>query len=151
MPSFVRELRGATGDAALASAAPAPRSSVTVDVLNGTDIAGLAGRNADQLRSLGFKVDAHDSTNATSATAIEYAAGSEAQAKALSAVVPGAKLIETATVTRVTLVLGANGVQVRGLAAPSTPTPGTGTATPHAAAPAKSAASSAAGGLGCIN
>jgi LCP family protein required for cell wall assembly len=149
MPSFIRELQGQTGDAALAAAAPAARSSVTVDVLNGTTTAGLAGRNADRLRALGFNVNAHDSTDATAATTIEYAAGSEAQAKALSAVVPGAKLVETATVPRVTLVLGANGVQVSGL---GSSTPVTQPAT-HVAgsSTAKAAVSPAAGGLGCIN
>lgn len=150
MPSFISELRGVSGDSALTSATPAPRSSVTVDVLNGTDIAGLAGRNADRLRALGFKVSAHDSTSATASTAIEYPAGAESQAKALSAAVPGAKLIETATVPRVTLVLGANGVQVQGLSGVSTAPTATGTAT-HATHAPKATASSVAGGLGCIN
>jgi LCP family protein required for cell wall assembly len=148
MPSFVRALQGKSGDAALTAAAPAARSSVTVDVLNGTDVAGLAGRNADQLRTLGFKVNAHDSTNPTTATAIEYAAGAEAQAKALAAVVTGAKLIETSGLSRVTLVLGTDGVQVNGLTrtAQSASPPATHSSTPHQAT-----GSAATGGLGCIN
>jgi LCP family protein required for cell wall assembly len=148
MPSFIRSLQGKSGDAALTAAAPAARSSVTVDVLNGTNIAGLAGRNADRLRSLGFKVNAHDSTNPTTVTAIEYAAGAEPQAKALAAVVTGAKLIETSGLSRVTLVLGTDGVQVNGLtrtAQAATP-PAT-----HSSAPRQATGSAAAGGLGCIN
>jgi hypothetical protein len=149
MPSFLRELEGKVGDAALAAATAAPRSSVTVDVLNGTTIPLLASRNSDQLRSLGFKVNAHDSTNATESTTIEYAAGMEAQAKAVASVVRGAKLIETATVSRVTLVLGANGVQVTGLSSTAGTTSAAATASKAPANPVQT--STAAGGLGCIN
>ena len=141
MPGFLLRLEGKPVDSAMKSAVAAQPSSVTVDVLNGTQTAGLAGSNATALKSIGFKVNTVDSTDATAKTAIEYPAGSEAQAKSLVAAVPGAALVETATVTRATLVIGNNGVQVRGLATAPTPT--------HtaSAAPAHKAASA----LGCIN
>jgi len=141
MPGFLLRLEGKPVDSAMKSAVAALPSSVTVDVLNGTQTAGLAGSNATALKSIGFKVNTVDSTDATAKTAIEYPAGSEAQAKSLVAAVPGAALVETATVTRATLVIGNNGVQVRGLATAPTPT--------HtaSAAPAHKAASA----LGCIN
>ncbi|MGI8761081.1 MAG: LCP family protein [Jatrophihabitantaceae bacterium] len=149
MPAFVRQLQGEAADPGLSAAKPAPRSSVTVDVLNGTDVVGLAGRNADRLRTLGFRVDAHDSTGPTSATAVEYPSGMAAQAKTVGAVVAGAKLIQTASVQRVTLVLGGDGRQVSGLAVGSSaaagPSASAGTSTPAAPHPGVAA------GQGCID
>jgi LCP family protein required for cell wall assembly len=143
MRSFIRGLDAKAGS--LSAVTAAKPSSVTVDVLNGTDIVGLAGRNGDQLRTFGFQINEVDSTDATSATTIEYPSGKEAEAKALAGYVHSAKLVQTASVQRVTLLLGSNGVQVKGLAA-SSPT----TSATH---PAKKAATKAptTGDLGCIN
>ena len=88
---------------------PATPSSVTVDVLNGTDTALLATHNAAQLRTLGFHTNTVDSTNATSATTVQYPPGSEAAAKAVGNAVHGATLVETSSVSRVTLITGSNG------------------------------------------
>jgi LCP family protein required for cell wall assembly len=149
MPDFIRQLDSPVGDPALASAAAAALSTVTVDVLNGTDIPLLAGRNADQLRTLGFRTNAVDSTSATATTAIEYPNGMQAQAKALHAVVPSATMLETSSVSRITLVLGSNGVQVRGVAPASTAAgPGSIATTP---AVRHTVAAAPAPGLGCIN
>ena len=115
MPGFVNRLQGKPADAALAGAHAAAPSSVSLDVLNGTSITGLAGRNGDALRAAGFKVDTVDSTAPTADTTIEYPNGTQAGAKAVAAAVPGASLAETASVHKVTLVLGANGVQVKSL------------------------------------
>ncbi len=136
-PSFVRELAGQPADPNLAAAKPAAPSSVTLDVLNGTDTVGLATRNAAQLRTLGFKVDTIDSAGySTATTTIEYPGGSESQAKALANVVRGAKLVQTPSVSRTTLVLGTNGIQVNGLATSVPAAP----ATSSAGAAAKAAA-----------
>jgi LCP family protein required for cell wall assembly len=153
IPSFVRGLDG-KADSALAKARAAEPASVTVDVLNGTQTVGLAGRNADQLTTLGFHINTVDSANSTvETTTVQYPDGMEAQAKAVSAVVKGAKLVPTPSVQRVTLILGTDGLQVTGLAAGnSTPASGqhtTGAAT-NAATPKKSGAPST-GSLGCIN
>lgn len=150
MPEFIRGLDAKAGSSLSGVKAAAP-SSVTVDVLNGTDTAGLAGRNGDQLQKLGFKINTVDSTDPTTATTIQYPGGKEAEAKALLARVKGAKLVETPTVQRVTLVLGGNGLQVQGLT-----TSGSGST----GAPAKTTAKATAkattkapttGDLGCIN
>ena len=146
MPAFIRQLQGKGADPHLAGVTAAASSSVTVDVLNGTDTVGLAGRNADQLRKLGFKVNAVDSTDAASSTVIEYPSGKEAQAKAVSLVVKDAKLVQS-TVTRVTLVLGANHVQVKGLGT----TPAHKTTAPAKKKPAKVSVATQTAGLGCIN
>ncbi|HZC53947.1 MAG TPA: LCP family protein [Mycobacterium sp.] len=120
MPGFINRLQGKPADPALASASPASPASVSVDVLNGTSVGGRAGRNGDALRVLGFHVDTIDSTEPTAATAVEYPDGSQSAAKAVAAAVPGATLVETGSVRNVTLVLGANGVQAKALAAPRT-------------------------------
>jgi LCP family protein required for cell wall assembly len=116
MPGFVNRLQGKPADPTLASTRPAPSSSVSLDVLNGASTAGLAGRNGDALRTAGFRVDTVDSTDPTAATTVEYPDGAQAAAKAVAAQVPGAQLVRTDSVRKVTLVLGSNGVQAKGLA-----------------------------------
>lgn len=146
IPGFIRTLRGQPADPGLAGATAANPASVTVDVLNGTGTARLAARNAARLRTLHFRINTVDSTASTAATAVEYPLGLEAQAKAVAAAVKGAALIVTSLVPRVTLVLGNNGVQVNGLAAPSAPSGASPPTTARVAPPA-----SAPAGLGCIN
>jgi hypothetical protein len=140
IPDFIKQLDG-KGPTLAGVVAVAPRA-VTVDVLNGTDIPRLAAGNATALRRFGFKIDVIDSANATAATTIEYPASAAAKAKALLAYVPKAKTVETSTVTRVTLLLGTNGVQVKGLGGTS-PTPDTSSSAPKKKDPTK--------GLGCID
>ncbi|MCU1656037.1 MAG: Transcriptional attenuator, LytR family [Pseudonocardiales bacterium] len=147
LPDFIRQLQGKSADAALTAAKAAAPSSVTVDVLNGTSTAGRAGRNAVQLRGLGFKVNTVDSTDPATATVVEYPNGTEAQAKAVAAAVAGAKLVQTSSVPRVTLVLGANGVQVNGLAHATPSSASSGTTKSHAA----TSAATPVAALGCIN
>ena len=81
MPGFVKRLQGKPADPALASARPAAPSSVSVDVLNGTSISGLAGRNGDALRVLGFRIGTIDSTEPTAATTVEYPNGAAIRRK----------------------------------------------------------------------
>ncbi|MDQ2750203.1 MAG: LCP family protein [Pseudonocardiales bacterium] len=154
MPGFIRQLQGKNADPGLAGAKPAAPASVTIDVLNGTSTVGLAGRNADQLRVLGFKVNNILSTAPSVDTVIEYPGGKESEAKAVSAAVPGATLAQTNSVDRVTLVIGNNHVEVKGLqpsrAASGTAKPPTKT-TPAAAKPAKTSVAAKTDGLGCIN
>jgi LCP family protein required for cell wall assembly len=117
IPAFLAQLEGKT-DTALQSAKPAPAASVTVDVLNGTDIPRLAARDAAALETLGFTTAAVDSAPPTAATTVEYPTGQESAAKAVLAVVPGAKAVATSSVHRVTVVLGSNGVLVHGVHLP---------------------------------
>ncbi len=144
IPAFVAALEG-KGNSAYADAKPAAASSVTVDVLNGTDVARLAARNADVLKGFGFRINAVDSTSSTTErTTVEYPAGKEAQAKALVADVPHAKAVMTPDVSRVTLVLGTDGRWVKGIAAPAKAGSGGSTAT-------SGSTSDATRGLGCID
>jgi hypothetical protein len=130
MPAFVAQLEG-KGDDALKRATPAAPRTVTVDVLNGTDVPRLASRNAAALRALGFRINAVDSASSTTpTTVVQYPPGQEARAKAVLRAVPGAKAVATPDVGRVTVVLGTDGRQVRGLAA-ATPKTGSGVASPR--------------------
>jgi LCP family protein required for cell wall assembly len=144
IPAFVAGLQG-KGNAAYDDASAAPAASVTLDVLNGTDIARLAARNSTALRALGFKVNTVDSTSSSAQrTMIEYPAGSEAQAKAVAKAVPQAKTVMTPDVQRVTLVLGTDGRWAKGVAQAQPKGAG-------AAATATKSSPDATGGLGCID
>jgi LCP family protein required for cell wall assembly len=151
MPGFVNHLQGKPADAALASAQAAAPSSVSVDVLNGTTITGLAGRNGDALRAAGFRVDTVDSTDPTADTTVEYPDGAQAGAKAVAAAVPGASLVETGSVHKVTLVLGANGVQAKALRAGQSTQPSQSAQSSQSQQPAKHAAAPPSGQPDCIN
>jgi hypothetical protein len=118
IPAFITSLEGKS-DSAYANAAPAAPASVTMDVLNGTDIPRLAARNATRLRALGVTVDTVDSAAATRTTVVEYPAGRESQAKAIARLAPGARAALTPDATRVTLVLGADGHWATGVARPA--------------------------------
>jgi LCP family protein required for cell wall assembly len=115
IPGFINQLQGKPADPALSAAHPARPADVTLDVLNGTTISRLAGRNADALRAARFHVDVVDSTEPMADTTIEYPNGAQSAAKAVAAQVPGAALAETSSVAKVTLVLGDNGVQAKTL------------------------------------
>jgi LCP family protein required for cell wall assembly len=135
MPAFVAQLEG-KGDAAFKRAVPAPPASVILDVLNGTDTARLAARNATALRSLGFRTDVVDSaTSTTPTTEVQYPPGKDAEAKAVLRAVPHAKAVATPDVSRVTLVLGTDGREVKGLATPPAATAPSGRTTGAAAKP----------------
>ncbi|MGN6608427.1 MAG: LCP family protein [Jatrophihabitans sp.] len=151
IPDFLRGLDGqAPTLAKIAAAAP---GDTTVDVLNGTDTPRLAAKNADQLIALHFKVNTVGSTDQTPLTTIVYPARDAAQARALLAAVRGARTVQSDTVSRVTLRLGSNGVQVRGLAAASHPVPANEAAATSSSSPSSTAAKPAdpTRGLGCID
>lgn len=138
MPAFIQSIVGPP--AAYSSASAADPSTVHVSVLNGSGAQGGATAASSALTAKGFVVGAPGDTATTSTTVVEYPAGSEAQAKAVAAVVPGATAVVSTTVSGVTLVLGTDGHTV---SAPPAPTAGASSApaaTPstadHAAAPA---------------
>jgi LCP family protein required for cell wall assembly len=156
LPGFIRTLQGEPADPKLAGATPARRASVTVDVLNGTQVVGLAGRNSAQLKALGFRTNLiASSDNPVNDTTIEYPVGGQSAAKAVAAVLPGARMVQTSSVKRATVLLGADGKQVRGLGgtnAARASGPSTTASNPSTTAPAtESPVMKVTGGLGCIN
>ncbi|SHH26569.1 transcriptional attenuator, LytR family [Jatrophihabitans endophyticus] len=149
LPAFLAQLEGKNDDALARAKAAAPRS-VTVDVLNGTETPRLAARNATGLTRLGFRVDTVDSASKTAKTTVQYPPGREAQAKAVLAAVPKAKAVATPDVTRVTLVVGGNGVMVKGVARPADTRP-TGSATASGSTSGDRATDSDTDALTCID
>ena len=145
--TFINALVG-TSDTKLATAKTVAPSSVSVDVFNsGSGINNAAHSSADILRSQGFQIGTIDNHNPPNTqTTIEYAAGMESQAKTLSAYVPGAVLVK-ASVTRLTLLLGSDGLSAKAKTPASSATSApTSTSTSTSAAPKPKAIDS-----GCIN
>ena len=126
MSDFIAQVIGTASDSALAGAKTVAPSAVSVDVLNGAGVQGVAAANAAALTAQGFGVGAVTDGTTTSVTTIRYPDGMQSQAKTLAAAVPGAVLVKTSSVTRVTLIIGANNVQVASL----TPAAPAGAATP---------------------
>ena len=121
LPGFIARVIGPSTAYTKATAAAA--SSVTVKVVNATG-RNLAATSADTaLTQLGFRTLTPGSQNTSSISYIEYPAGQEAQAKALAAVVPGAAVTSSASVTGVRLVLGNDGAAVTSPTASSSGTP----------------------------
>jgi hypothetical protein len=150
MPDFVGKLIG--NSSALQNAKPAVPAEVTVQVINDTNSNGLETANAKALQVAGFKTEIPPaSSDVVAKTAIRYAPGQEAAAKALQAQVPGAVMQRTTAVTAVSLVLGENGVQVKSLMPKSSASTGStskpGSSVPKSSAPAVTTAADA----GCIN
>ena len=115
MSDFIATVIGTATDSSLSDAKTVSPSSFTVDVLNGAAVAGVAAANAGALRELGYTVGAVTDGGATSVTTIRYPDGQQGQAKTLATQVPGATMIKTDTVSRVTLIIGSNNVQVSAL------------------------------------
>ncbi|PYY47508.1 LCP family protein [Curtobacterium sp. MCBD17_023] len=136
MPAFIQDIVGPP--AAYTAASAADPSTVHVSVLNGAGTPGGATTASSALTAKGFVVGAPGDAPSTSTTVVEYPAGTEAQAKAVAAVVPGATPVVSTTVSGVTLVLGTDGHTV------STPAPAPADGASSAPAAAPSAASHAA-------
>ncbi|MCW2603174.1 MAG: LytR family transcriptional regulator [Pseudonocardiales bacterium] len=115
MSDFIATVIGTATDSTLGDAKTVAPGSFVVDVLNGAGVSGIAGANAAALTALGFSVGAVTDGNATSVTTIRYPDGQQSQAKTLAAQVPGATMIKTDTVSRVTLIIGSNKLQVSSL------------------------------------
>jgi LCP family protein required for cell wall assembly len=135
-------------DRPIAGTAPGPSTSrhragpdasrVTVDVYNGTPIAGLSASTGTALARLGFRVHAGLNWPAQdiTRTLIEYPPGQQAGADAVRKALPAAALRQVPGTDGIRVVLGSSGHMVAGGAA-------SGAATPGAATPAASARSAA--------
>ena len=129
-------------------AAPAPvdPSTVNVQVINGTGRPGLAAAQTAALAKLGFNTQTPTNGDSAITTTITYPPGMQAQAQAVAAHVPGARLTSGPAGSPVTLTLGSDGLQVSGAG-------GTGqTSGPAAAAASSSSAATQSFTTGsCIN
>ena len=104
-------LKPATGAPSPAGPPPAVQPhDVKVQVLNGTERAGLAGQAARELQAAGFNVVKVDNANErTMHTVVRYSSVRETHARAVAAAVPGAVLEADPTMgTALELVLGSD-------------------------------------------
>ncbi len=144
---FVSKMIGNTTPAATASKV-AP-SSVTVDVFNaGSGIDNAAHQAAEAFQAAGFQVGEVSNAESTSSTTVEYPAGMASQAATVAAYLPGAQLQQTSSVSRVTVLLGGDGITVQ--------TPGSSSSTTGASSGAAGSSSSTGStnqplDAGCIN
>ncbi len=130
-----------------------PAGKVQVKVLNGTGVAGLAGRTAAGLRKLGYDVTGVGDAVPTSTTTVTYSGTAQADSaysllRSLKASPAAQDLLtgpapRTGTAGPVTLVLGSDFAGVKPPPAPRTGKPGPGK---HGAT--RRAGSSASGGGG---
>ncbi|MDQ1660041.1 MAG: hypothetical protein QOJ68_21 [Blastococcus sp.] len=138
---------GPTAPSAAPPAAAAPTratlapGSVTVDVLNATARAGLAGKVAGALRGQGFVVGTvGNSTSTVSSSTVRYGAGAADKARLLAAAVPGSVLQASTSIgNTVQLLIGPNYstvVRPAPAARPAAPAPSTPVAAQSSAPPA---------------
>jgi LCP family protein required for cell wall assembly len=102
------------------------RAQVSLDVYNGTTIAGLSGITGRQLAGLGFVVHQSGvdwSSPTVARTVIQYPAGDRAAAELVRQVLPEATIQRVKGLPRIRIVLGASGYTVAG----PTPSPSPGT------------------------
>jgi LCP family protein required for cell wall assembly len=103
------------------------RAQVSLDVYNGTTIAGLSGITGRQLAGLGFVVHQSGvdwSSPTVARTVIQYPAGDRAAAQLVRQALPGATIQRVKGLPRIRIVLGASGYAVAGRTpspSPSTP------------------------------
>ncbi len=109
------------------SAGPAvSRSKVSVDVYNGTFIAGLSAQTGTELGELGFRVHRSGldwTSQDLTQTVIQYPAGQKAAAQLLGKVIPGATLQQAKGLQRVRILLGQDNHTVQGAAPSPSSTP----------------------------
>jgi LCP family protein required for cell wall assembly len=118
---YMNKLIGAPVDTKLATAKPVSPGQVSVLVLNQSSRDLVATKNAATLGSAGFLATVGNTDQHSDQTVIQYPNGMQAQAKTLARYVPGAQLQQSASVAKVTLILGSDGVDAK--ASPTNPTP----------------------------
>ena len=132
---YVNKLVGVPVDTKLATAKTLPPTQVSVVVLNQSYQDLVATKNAGTLGSAGFLATVGDTDQHTDQTVIDYPNGQQAQAKTLGQYVPGALLQQSSSVSKVTLILGSDGIQAKttptkAVSKPRTSTTAKPTATP---------------------
>ena len=128
--------------------------TVTVEVYNGSGVAGIAGRAQSALVELGYGVGAVGNADRSdyASSQIRYGPDRAAQARTVALVVPGADLVEDpALAGRVQLVIGANFAGIGTPAAGSSGAASSGSSSGSAAAAGKTGQPRTAADTSCIN
>jgi LCP family protein required for cell wall assembly len=123
---------------------PLSRGQVSLDVYNGTHVAGLSTDTGTRLAALGFRValSGVDWTSQDMAqTVIQYPAGQRAAARLVAQVMPGAAVQQVNGLPRLRIVLGGSGYAVTARPPGAVSPPGSGQSPPPG--PQKTAAQDA--------
>lgn len=105
-PALFAEFRsGAALGRSVAAAAPAP-GDISVAVLNGAGVPGLAGTVADELAGRGYAITEVGDAERTARSVVRYPAGQRPAAELLASEVPVGVNLEESAVPVVTVVLG---------------------------------------------
>ena len=153
--AFVDKLVGVPLDKKLQTAKTVPPSQVSVTVMNEANRDHVATNNTNALSQAGFLATVGpDTDQRTDQTAIEYPDGMQAQAKTLGRYVPGAVLELSSSVSKITLVLGSDGISASATPPATQPKPKTSTSAkpPSSPSPSPSGVTNAAqNSASCIN
>lgn len=153
--AFVDKLVGVPLDNKLQTAKTVPPSHVSVTVINEANRDHVATNNTNMLSQAGFLATVGpDTDQRTDQTAIEYPDGMQAQAKTLGRYVPGAVLELSSSVSKITLVLGSDGISASATPPATQPKPKTSTSAkpPSSPSPSPSGVTNAAqNSASCIN
>ncbi|HKF31901.1 MAG TPA: LCP family protein [Jatrophihabitantaceae bacterium] len=153
--AFVDKLVGVPLDNKLQTAKTVPPSQVSVTVINEANRDHVATNNTNMLSQAGFLATVGpDTDQRTDQTAIEYPDGMQAQAKTLGRYVPGAVLELSSSVSKITLVLGSDGISASATPPATQPKPKTSTSAkpPSSPSPSPSGVTNAAqNSASCIN
>ena len=153
--AFVDKLVGVPLDKKLQTAKTVPPSQVSVTVMNEANRDHVATDNTKMLSQAGFLATVGpDTDQRTDQTAIEYPDGMQAQAKTLGRYVPGAVLELSSSVSKITLVLGSDGISASATPPATQPKPKTSTSAkpPSSPSPSPSGVTNAAqNSASCIN
>jgi len=151
----VDKLVGVPLDKKLQTAKTVPPSQVSVTVMNEANRDHVATNNTNMLSQAGFLATVGpDTDQRTDQTAIEYPDGMQAQAKTLGRYVPGAVLELSSSVSKITLVLGSDGISASATPPATQPKPKTSTSAkpPSSPSPSPSGVTNAAqNSASCIN
>ena len=153
--AFVDKLVGVPLDKKLQTAKTVPPSQVSVTVMNEANRDHVATNNTNTLSQAGFLATVGpDTDQRTDQTAIEYPDGMQAQAKTLGRYVPGAVLELSSSVSKITLVLGSDGISASATPPATQPKPKTSTSAKPRSSPSPSPSgvtNAAQNSASCIN
>lgn len=107
-PLFERFRTGAILEEAESDEESLEPEDVSVTVLNGAGINGLAGSVAEELEARGYEVVDIGNTDATEETVVRYPSGQREAAELVASEAPVSPSVEEGDVSTVTLVLGGN-------------------------------------------
>jgi LCP family protein required for cell wall assembly len=146
---YVDKLVGVPVDDRLQKATTLPPNQVSVTVLNESNQDQVATKNAETLGQAGFLASVGDTDQHTDQTVIDYPDGQQAQAKTLARYVPGALLEQSSGASRVTLILGSDGIQAKPM--PKAAAPGPSATKPKPSSTPPGVTNAAQNSKSCIN